>query len=322
MTQRSIRCTAAGLLLALVLCAAAGCREKEEPSTDPNAQGKKRYEIGFCMTLDHPYWQNMRLGAMDEARKLGAHVTIMNANEDPVLQIQQIQELIARRVDIACVVPMKKEPLVKGIQALNRAGIPVIIVNRQIGAGCDYVCYTGTDTYQGAVASASILVQAIGGAGGIAELHQHLGTGPEILRSKALRDVLKDYPDVKILARVPHDGDRGKAIRETQTLLAKYPRLKGIFAQGDNFAIAAADACIKAGRTDIAIVGVGGSAEAIEAIKAGKITGTSYQQPEMEGRMAIRLAVRYLNGEKLDKAYPIECPPITRQNAHQFQGQF
>jgi len=300
MTQRSIRCTAAGLLLALVLCAAAGCREKEEPSTDPNAQGKKRYEIGFCMTLDHPYWQNMRLGAMDEARKLGAHVTIMNANEDPVLQIQQIQELIARRVDIACVVPMKKEPLVKGIQALNRAGIPVIIVNRQIGAGCDYVCYTG----------------------GIAELHQHLGTGPEILRSKALRDVLKDYPDVKILARVPHDGDRGKAIRETQTLLAKYPRLKGIFAQGDNFAIAAADACIKAGRTDIAIVGVGGSAEAIEAIKAGKITGTSYQQPEMEGRMAIRLAVRYLNGEKLDKAYPIECPPITRQNAHQFQGQF
>ncbi len=322
MARHPLRQKAIWALLALCLSAITACRPKEEPARDPNAHEKKKYQIGFCMTLDHPYWQNMRLGAIDEARKLGAHVTIMNANEDPVRQIQQIQELIARKVDIACVVPMKKEPLVKGIQALNRAGIPVIIVNREIGDGCDYVCYTGTDTYQGAVASAKILVEAIGRNGGIVELHQHLGTGPEILRSKALRDVLKDYPGVKILARVPHGGDRGKAIQETLTLLGKYPQLKGIFAQGDNFAIAAADACIKAGRTDVAIVGVGGSQEAIEAVKTGKITGTSYQQPEKEGRMAIRLAVRYLHGERLEKAYPIECPPITKENADRFHGQF
>ncbi|MHC4740902.1 MAG: substrate-binding domain-containing protein [Planctomycetota bacterium] len=280
------------------------------------------YEIGFCMTLDHPYWQNMRLGAIDEGKKLGANVTIMNANEDAIRQIQQIQELIAKRVDIACVVPMKKEPLVEGIKALNDANIPVIIVNREIAEGCEYLCYTGTDTYQGAVASARILAEAIGGEGEIAELHQHPGTGPEITRSKALRDVLAEYPDIKIVARVPHEGDRGIAIRETQTFLGKYPDLKGIFAQGDNFAIAAADACINAGRKNVAVVGVGGSQEAIEAIKAGKLTGTSYQRPEEEGRNAIRLAVKHLDGEKLEKSYPIECPPITKENAHKFKGQF
>ena len=322
MTKRStIRIVAAVMLIAAASMLV-GCRGKDSPADDPNATPKVKYEIGFCMTLDHPYWQNMRLGAIDEGGKHAAHVTIMNANEDPVRQIQQIQELIAKRVDIACIVPMKKEPLVTGIQALNRANIPVIIVNRQIGEGCDYVCYTGTDTYQGAVTSAKILAEAIAGKGGIVELHQHLGTGPEIMRSKALRDVLKDYPQIRILARVAHGGDRGKAIRETQTLLGKYPELKGIFAQGDNFAIAAADACINAGRKDIAVVGVGGSEEAIEAIKAGKITGTSYQRPEEEGRNAIRLAVRHLKGEKLEKTYPIECPPITKDNAHQFKGQF
>jgi len=313
------------LMVALVALASAtiGCRRKSAPAGDPNAAtAKKKYQIGFCMTLDHPYWQNMRLGAIDEGEKLGAHITIMNANEDPILQIQQIQQLIAKRVDIACVVPMKKEPLIPGIQALNRAKIPVIIVNREIGAGCDYVCYTGTDTYQGAVTSAKILAEAIGKEGGIVELHQHLGSGPEILRSKALRDVLEDYPNIKILARVPHEGDRGKAIREMQTLLGKFPDLKGIFAQGDNFAIAVADACINAGRKGIAVVGVGGSSEAIEAIKAGKLTGTSYQRPEEEGRNAIRLAVRHLKGEKLEKSYPIECPPITAANADQFKGQF
>ena len=171
-------------LLALVACFT-GCSKSTGPSTRV---------IGFCMTLDDPYWQNMRLGAIDEGKKMGVEVIVTNAKEDPVVQIQQIQEMIARRASAVCLVPMKKEPLVTGVQALNQAKIPVILVNREVAEGCDYVCFTGTDTYNGAVTSAKILVEAIGGKGQIAELHQYLGTGPEIARSKALRDVLKDYP--------------------------------------------------------------------------------------------------------------------------------
>ena len=311
----SLRC-----LLLVALCAvisATGCAK----SADKPAAAKKR-QIGFCMTLDDPYWQNMRLGAMDEGKKLDVDVIITNAKEDPVVQIQQIQEMIAKKVDAVCLVPMKKEPLVSGVQALNRANIPVILVNREVADGCDYVCFTGTDTYQGAVTSAKILMDAIGGKGGIVELHQHLGTGPEIARSQALRDVMKEHPEVTVLARVPHDGDRGKAVKEMQALLGKFPDLKGVYVHGDPQAIAAAEACAAAGRTGIAIVGMGGSQEAIDAIKASKITGTSYQQPEEEGRSALRLALRQLDGEKLDKSYLIPCPPITKDNAAQFKGQF
>jgi len=298
-----------------------GCSGESGQPPEPSGAART-YTIGFSMTLDNPYWENMRLGAIDEGKKLGAEVIIMNAKEDPVLQIQQIQELIAKRVDLACVVPMKKEPLVSGIQALNEAKIPVIIVNREVAEGCDYVCYTGTDVYEGAVTSAEILMKAIGGKGGLVELHQHLGTSPQLARSQALQDVMKKYPEVKLLGRAPHDGDRGKAIQETQVWLGKFPDLKGIYAHGDSFAIAAADACIQAGRRDIAIVGMGGSQEALEAIKEGKIAGTSFQQPEEEGRSAIRLAIRYLKGEKVDKHYMILCPAITKENADQFKGQF
>lgn len=306
---------------ALALVAMLGCSQGEKSRTDqPDAT--KKFQIGFCMTLDHPYWQNMRLGAVDEGKQLGAEVTILNAREDPVLQIQQIQEIIAKQVDLACVVPMKEEPLVSGIKALNDANIPVVIVNREIAEGCDYLCYTGTDTYEGAVTSAEILMEAIGGEGGIVELHQHKGTGPQLARSKALHDVMAKYPRVRLLASVPHKGSRVKAIQETQVLLDRFADLKGIYAHGDNFAVAAADACIQRGRRGIAIVGMGGSQEAIEAIKEGKITGTSFQQPEMEGRTAIRLAIRHLKGETLEKRYLIPCPPITKENAHEFKGQF
>jgi ribose transport system permease protein len=297
------------LFLATVI---AGCSDKS-PS---------KYQIGFLMTLDHPYWQNMRLGARDEARKLDVEITILNAKEDPVLQIEQIKEMIAKRVDIVCLVPMKKEPLVRGVQMLNRANVPVIIVNREIGTGCEYICYTGTDTYTGAVVSAKILAEAIGGKGQILEFHQHLGTGPEVARSQALRDVLKDYPQIKSVARIPHKGERDIVKTEMQILLQKYPDLAGVYAHGDNFAIAAAQVCKKVDRTGIKAVGMGGSQEMIEAIKEGLVTGTSYQQPEEEGRSAIRLAVKHLNGEKLEKSYPIGCPPITKNNADKFKGQF
>ncbi len=290
----------------------AGCKER----------GPEKPQIGFLMTLDHPYWQNMRLGAQDEAEKLGVDVTILNAREDPVLQIEQIKEMIAKSVDLVCLVPMKKEPLVRGVQMLNRAGVPVIIVNREIAEGCEYLSYTGTDTYAGAVVSAKILAGAIGGKGEIVEFHQHLGSGPELARSAALRDVLEEYPQITCVARIPHNGERDIVKTQMQTLLQKYPDLAGVYAHGDNFAIAAAQVCQKAGREDIKAVGMGGSREMIEAIKQGLVTGTSYQQPEEEGRSAIRLAVRHLNGEKLEKSYPIDCPPITRENADRFEGQF
>ena len=317
MASRSSLAAVAALALALTM----GC-SGDDPTEAGGPGAPAAFKIGFCMTLDHPYWQNMRLGSVDEGRKLGAEVVIMNAKEDPVRQIQQIQELIAKQVDLACVVPMKREPLVAGVRALNEANIPVIIVNREVAEGCDYICYTGTDTYAGAVTSAEILMDAIGGVGGIVELHQHLGTGPQLARSKALRDVLTKYPDVTLLGRAPHGGDRGKAIKETQVWLGKFPDLKGIYAHGDNFAIAAADACIQAGRSHVAVVGMGGSQEAIEAIREGRLTGTSFQQPEEEGRSALRLAVRHLNGETLRESYLIPCPPITKENAHQFTGQF
>jgi len=308
--------TYAAYFIALLLCVLQGLACLKSPAAE------KRPQIGFLMTLDDPYWQNMRLGAEDEGKKLGADVTILNAKEDPVTQIQQIQEMIARQADAVCLVPMKKEPLVSGVQALNAAGVPVILVNRTVADGCEYECFCGTDTYQGAVTSAKILVEAVGGEGGIVEFHQHLGTGPELARSKALRDVVKDYPGIKILARVPHEGDRGKAIKEMQTLLDKHPEVKGAYVHGDPQAIAVADACHDAGRADIAVVGMGGSEEAIAAIKAGRLTGTSYQQPEQEGRTAVQLAIKKLNGEPLEKSYLIPCPAITKQNASQFKGQF
>jgi ABC-type sugar transport system substrate-binding protein len=326
--MRSLLLATVGLLF-LLLSFTGGCGKSSESSSPDTAStqsttqhNQQHWRIGFAMTMDDPYWQNMVVGAKDEAQQLGVSVTFLNAQEDVQKQAQQINDLVAQGVDAVCLVPMKPDGLVNSVRALNEAKIPVIIVNREIGPGCDYVAFTGTDTYDGAVTSAKLLMQAIGGQGQIVEFQQVLGTGPQLLRSKALQDVLKDYPKVQLVAQVPHEGNDSKVVAAVGTLLGRYPELKGIYVHGDPQAIAAASACQSAGRNDIAVVGMGGSVQAIEAIKQGKLTGTSYQRPEEEGRSGVRLAVRCLRGEKLEKRYPIPCPPITKANAAEFHGQF
>jgi ribose transport system substrate-binding protein len=310
---------AAGLVLPVVLLGS-GCGREEKPGG-----GKARHKIGFAMTLDHPYWNNFYAGALDEGRKLGVEVLITDAQEDASKQITQIKQLIASGIEVLCLVPMKPDELVAGVRECNRRGIPVILVNRHVGEGCQYVCYIGTDTYEGAVTSARILMDAMGGRGGIVEFHQELGSGPERLRSKAVREVLKDHPQAEILRRIAHQGKRPVVVEEMKALLgdpALSAKIRGVYAHGDEFALAAAQACESRGRKDIALVGMGGSKEALAAIRAGRMTGTSYQQPEEEGRRGVRLAVQLLGGATLERQYLIKCPAITRDNADEFVGQF
>jgi len=279
------------------------------------------------MMLNHPYWKNLEKGTRDEAAEwekregLDIEVVVTDAKEDPKIQIPQIRNLISRNADAVVLVPTKPEPLVDGVLELNRKNIPVIIVNREVGEGCEYVAYCGTDTYQGAVASAEILMEAIGGEGEVAELQQVLGSGPQILRSKALREVIARHPKVKLVASVPHEMKRTVAIAQTQAMLQSYPKLAGLFAHGDLYAVAAADAAQQR-RRKLAVVGVGGSTEGIKAVREGRLVGTSWQQPYQEGRMGVRLALRHLRGDKLEKRYPIQCDKITKANADKVEGQF
>ena len=105
-------------------------------------------------------------------------------------------------------------------------------------------------------------------------------------------------------------------------LLSAHPEINGVYAHGDNAAIFALKACEPKKRSDIKIVGMGGSTEALKLIREGKLVGTSYQQPYEEGRMGLRFVMDYLMGKAVKKFVPTEVLPVTKENASKFKGQF
>jgi ABC-type sugar transport system substrate-binding protein len=310
---------------------APAARDRNATVQNSSPTTKKDLSIGIAMTWGHPYWQNMITGFKDEAKaqeqKRGIKIDLIfnNAEEDAAKQIDQCQTLVSQGVDAVVMVPVQEEASVRAVWLLNDASIPVILDNRQIRdktGKAKWVCYTGTDTYDGAKVSAELLMKALGGQGDIVELQQVLGSGPQIARSQALQDVLKDYPKVKLISQQSFGSDESKAVSIMQDLLKAHPEIKGVYPHGDNAAIYALKACEAAGRKDIKIVGMGGNKDALAAIKAGRMVGTSYQQPYEEGRMGLRCALAWLFGEKVKVYDPTPVRPVTQANCSQFKAQF
>jgi len=303
----------------------------DEYAVNPAPTTKQELTIGIAMTWGHPYWQNMITGFKDEAKEQGKkrglkiNVVFNNAEEDASKQISQCESLVAQQVAAVIMVPVQAEASVRAVWLVNDANIPVILVNRHLKdttGHAQWVCYTGTDTYEGAKVSADLLVKALGGKGNIVELQQVLGSDPQIARTQALADVLKETPGVKLVSQQTFGANEDRAVGIMEDLLKAHPEVNGVYAHGDNAAIYALKACEAAKRTDIKIVGMGGSKDALALIRKGALVGTSYQQPYEEGRSGMRYAVAYLLGEKVKRNTPTPVLPVTKENASEYQGQF
>lgn len=89
--------------------------------------------IGLSMdTLKEERWQNDRDFFVKRAQELGAEVLVQAANSDDTRQIQDVEALISRNVDVLVVVPHNGEAMAKAVRLAHEAGIPIIAYDRLI----------------------------------------------------------------------------------------------------------------------------------------------------------------------------------------------
>src|SRR5262249_38429405 len=64
------------------------------------------------------------------------------------------------------------------------------------------------------------------------------------------------YPDLKLVAIQPSEGDRARAFQETQTVLKVYPNVKPVMAMAAPAVPGAAEAVKQSGRADVKVTGL------------------------------------------------------------------
>jgi ribose transport system substrate-binding protein len=294
-------------LLPLVLLIGA-CRESTTKSAPKNHK-----VIGVTLlTMQHQFYQELRAGLEEEAKKHGYELLVSAAEMDATRQSNQIDEFIVQKVDALIVCPCDSRTVGTSIDAANKAGIPVVTAdiasNSTIGKVTSHIA---SDNIQGGRKAAQLMIKALGGKGSVAILSH-----PEVMsvsdRVKGFKEELAKNPGIKIAAELSCEGKRDKAVKVMEDLLQSNPDLSGVFGINDDSALGALAAIEAAGKSGkVKIVGYDATPEARSKIKAGAIYGDVIQQPRQIGILTIGAIKEIFDGRTPASVIPVEVDVFT-----------
>ncbi|HHX25552.1 MAG TPA: ribose ABC transporter substrate-binding protein RbsB [Firmicutes bacterium] len=270
-------------------------------------------EIGLAVsTLNNPFFVDLRDGALEAADKAGLGITVADAQNDPNRQLSQIENFIQQGVSIILVNPCDSAAIVPAIKAANKANIPVITVDRGADGG-EVVCHIASDNVEGGRMAGEFLAKLVDYKGKLVELEGIPGTSAARDRGAGFNEVIKKYPDIKIVARQEAGFDRAKGMTVMENILQAQPEIDGIFCHNDEMALGALRAVEAAGRLSaIKIVGFDATDDAVKSVKDGKLVATVAQKPRVMGSMAVDTAKQVLDGVKVDEFIPVPLELVVK----------
>ena len=191
-----------------------------------------------------------------------------------------------------------------------------------------WIAHVGVNSFDAGILVSEVLMDALGGEGGIVALQGKLDVDPAQKRFAGLLEVLKGNPNVTLLDDQTANWDRTKAFPIVETWLAKYgDQIKGVWAANDDMAFGALEALRAAGLAGkIPVVGVDGVPEAVAAVQKGEMVATVSSDGFYQGSIGLAMGVCVLTGEvalpkdwrKEDREFYLRLVLITEENAAKY----
>ena len=272
----------------------------------------------FTRNPSNPILRGVRIGSEIAAKSAGAQIVhYIPRSESETEQLGLIDEVIRNKPDALVLAPFDPTAMLPAVDKLNAAGIPVTNVNERL-AGGKVVAYVGTDDYQLALTTARYLIDAMGKKGNVVILEGPENLPTSIARVKAYKDILKEYPDVKLLASKSANYARTPAIDTVKSFLRLYPQIDGVLAANDPMAIGAIES-LKAAKRKSLVVGINASREVIELIKSGDLLGSGDYNGFMQGCLATEIAIANLHKQPVPAEINLKALVMDRSNYQAYE---
>ncbi len=306
-----------------------GCSLDSSPNTAAqgddgfSAGGKKSYQdlvIGFAQIGAESEWRTANTNSLkQEAERLGIEFKFIDAQQKQDNQILALRTFIVEKVDLIGISPVVETGWDAIFQEAKAAGIPIILVDRRADVPEDsYVTYLGSDFLEEGRNAARVLARLTNGRANIVELVGTVGSAPANDRYVGFREILEDYPFMKIIDSVSGDFTRARGYEVMVAFLQEYGHIiTAVYAHNDDMALGAIQAIEEYGRrpgTDIKIVSVDAARGAFEAMIIGKLNATIECNPLL-GPQFFELALKVVNGESVPKWVPSEESIFFPENA-------
>ncbi len=219
----------------------------------------------------------------DHVTQKGWKFITASGDGDPAKQLSDIQSLLAQRPTVLVVAPLESVALAPAAALADDAGVPMIVIDRTLAAEPGQGQYK-VEIVQSHYNSGKLLAEktvellkAKNGApkGNVVRVGGSPGSSPVIDAGKGWDDVMKAYPDIKVVGTANGSFTKEGGIRVMQDFLQRFPKgqIDAVWSDYSDMTMGAIQAIKDAGRTEILgnIVGEGGQISALEAVVRGEI---------------------------------------------------
>lgn len=260
-------------------------------------------------TLNNPFFVTLKEGAEAKAKELGYQMVVLDSQNDPAKELANVEDLAVRKVSAILVNPTDSAAVGNAIMLANKAGIPVLTLDRGANVG-EVKAHIASDNIAGGKMAGDFIASKLGKNIDVIQLEGIAGTSAARDRGEGFAQAVKSN-GFKVLASQPADFDRTKGLNVMENLLAAHPDVKAVFAQNDEMALGALRATQAAGK-QVLIVGFDGTDDGKAAVKSGKLGATVAQQPALIGAIGVETADKVLKGESVEKYIPVPLQVVSQ----------
>ena len=278
----------------------------------------KKYVIGVSQCSED-IWRDKLNNELVMSTYQHDNVTLKfaSANDNDRLQKQQIEQFIKEGVNLLIVSPNQIHTISSVIDKAYDAGIPVILFDRKTDSK-KYTAFIGADNYEAGYEIGNFIGQQLDGKGNIAEICGLQASSPAIERNRGFMDALKNYPDIKVVARGYGDWVKESGVMAMDSVLSQTKEpIQYVFAQNDRMALGALQSIKKHKVKGIRIVGIdalpvpGGG---MENVRDGNLEA-SYIYPT-RGDSVMQLALNILEKKPYKRDNYLKGALVTKANAN------
>jgi ABC-type sugar transport system substrate-binding protein len=290
---------------------------------------KTKKIVGFSQTENIGPWRVAETNSIksEAAKHQKTYDFLMtDAQGQTSKQFSDIEDLIARQVDVILLAPREYQGLTPVLEAARTVKIPVFLIDREVAGkpGKDFVTFMGSDFVAQGRRVGEWLAQATNGKASIVELTGTAGSSVAIDRAKGFRDAIRNYPQMQIIASQTADFSRATAGRVMENIIqSKGSDITVVYAHNDEMALGAIQALKSAGMKpgkDVIVGSIDGQKTALEAIIRGEL-GVSVESNPRFGPLAFATLEKYFAGEKIPPRIILKDRLFDATNAKQFVDQ-
>ncbi len=266
------------------------------------------YTIGFSNTggTGNGFREEQNCTAKAEALSSGevSKITVTTHDTDAAGQLQDLRDLVAKGVDALVFNPSSPDALNPALTEAKAAGIKTVAVDAYVTDPDTYNLYNNQIKY--AELGAKWLFDQLGGKGTIYYMRGIAGHPADTDRDTGFKNVLKDYPDIKVLPSadgVATDWAPATATKLINEFIAsgQYDTIQGIWTSGIDSEVV--DAIKAAKKPYVPIVGTDrGSftAQLLDATGYPDLKGAAVTNTAAVGGAGVALALKLLKGEAVE----------------------